>query len=223
MGTIRSQKSKVKGQDLAKTDWLLTLLTGPLCLCWLLPATVGWAQDGMPVPPLEAGFLLTLHPIFVHFATALTVFGGLLDCAGSIRRHSDWQDAGRVCFLAGVIAMGLAVLSGWIEQQLPQPNSAFDSQSQDLLLYHEYLGYGLLGFFVVLSVIRIQIDGRLPVFFILLMGIGLGGLAVQGHWGGELVYRYGTAVRAVHILSNQTIESQNTTAPKDSPEAVAGQ
>lgn len=201
-----------------RTGWLLI---------WLLSATVVWAQDGVPVPPLEAGWILTLHPVFVHFATALTVFGGSLDCAGSIRRHSQWQDAGRLCFLAGVIAMGLSVLSGWIEQQLPQPSSAFDSQIQELLIYHEYLGYGLLGFFVVLSVIRIQIDGRLPVFFIMLMGIGLGGLAVQGHWGGELVYRYGTAVRAVHILSNQKTDAQNTAAPKDSPkdasEAASGQ
>ena len=218
MEKVKGQKSKVKGQNSAKTG---RLLVWPLC--WLLAATLGWAQDGIPAPPLEDGFLLTAHPIFVHFAIALTVFGGLLDCTGSIRRQPNWQDAGRICFLVGVMAMGLAVLSGWIEQQLPQPNSAFDRQIQDLLLYHEYLGYGLLGYFVVLSVIRIQIDGRLPVFFMILMGIGLGGLVVQGHWGGELVYRYGTAVRAVHILSNQKLDPQKTTAPKDSSEAVLGQ
>ena len=137
------------------------------------------------MPPLEAGLVLTLHPIFVHFATALTVFGAVSDGLGSVRQQPRWQDAGRPCFYAGVIAMGLSVLSGWIEQQLPQPNSAFDTQIQDLLIYHEYLGYGLLGFFIILTVIRVQIDGRLPMFFLIMIGLGLGGLIVQGHWGGS--------------------------------------
>lgn len=172
------------------------------------------------MPPLEAGLVLTLHPIFVHFAIALTVFGAVLDGLGSVRQQPHWQDAGRPCLYAGVSAMGLSVLSGWIEQQLPQPNSAFDTQIQDLLIYHEYLGYGLLGFFIILTVIRVQIQGRLPIFFVIMMGLGLGGLIVQGHWGGELVYRYGTSVRAVHILSEQKSEPHNTTAPKKTPEAV---
>lgn len=189
-------------------------------MCWNCSATLTWAQDGIPAPPLEAGLVLTLHPIFVHFATALTVFGAVCDGLGSVRHQPRWQDAGRPCFYAGVVAMGLSVVSGWIEQQLPQPNSAFDTQIQELLIYHEYLGYGLLGFFIILTVMRVQIEGRLPIFFLIMMGVGLGGLTVQGHWGGELVYRYGTSVRAVHILSEQKAEPQNKTAPKKIPEAV---
>ncbi len=195
-------------------------LAAGLALCWALVAR---AQDGAPVPPLEAGLVLTLHPIFVHFAVALTVCGCVLDCAGSLCRQLNWQRLGRPSFFAGVGAMGLAVLSGWIEQQLPQPNSVFDAQIQDLLIYHEYLGYGLLGFFLVLAVIRAQIDERLPLFFVILTGVGLGGLVLQGHWGGELVYRYGTSVRAVHILSQPHSELKNKTAPKNASGAVGGQ
>ena len=195
--------------------------TGFVPLFWLCCITPTWAQDGAPVPPLEAGWVLTLHPVFVHFATALTVFGAVLDGLGSVRRQPGWQDAGRPCFYAGVVGMGLSVLSGWIEQQLPQPNSAFDTQIQDLLIYHEYLGYGLLGFFIILTVIRVQIDGRLPVFFLIMIGLGLGGLVVQGYWGGELVYRYGTSVRAVHILSEQHTVLKMKTAPKASSGAVS--
>ena len=197
--------SKGKGQKHS-----VCLLVGVAWGLWLVARAV--AQDGAPVPPLEAGLVLTLHPVFVHFAVALTVWGCVLDCVGSVWRRPGWQRLGRPSFFAGVGALGLAVLSGWIEQQLPQPNSAFDAQIQQMLVYHEYLGYGLFGFFLVLAVVRTQIAGRLPLFFVLLTGLGLAGLVVQGHWGGELVYRYGTGVRAVHILSQPAPTHDN--APK---------
>lgn len=153
------------------------------------------------MPPLEAGVLLTLHPIFVHFAIALTIFGLVLDCAGSLCRHASWQQAGRGSFLAGVAAMGGAVVSGWIETQLPRPASAFDAHIEAVLFYHEYLGYALFGFFLVLAIARLQLHDRLPVLFLVLALVGIGGLTVQGYLGGELVYRYGAGVRAVYILS----------------------
>lgn len=153
------------------------------------------------MPPLDAGVLLTLHPIFVHFAIALTVFGLVLDCAGSLRRQASWQHTGRTSFFAGVAAMGLAVVSGWVELQLPRPASAFDAHIQEVLFYHEYLGYGLFGFFLTLAIARLQLRDRLPVLFLILSFVGLVGLTVQGYLGGELVYRYGAGVRAVHILS----------------------
>lgn len=178
-----------------------------------LPAS-GQAQDDVPVPSLESGVLLTLHPIFVHFATALTIFGFGLDWWGSAREHSLWQQAGRLSFLAGVAAIGLAVVSGWIEQQLPRPTSAFDDQIQHLLLYHEYLGYGLLGIFLMLAVVRLRIHTRLPVMFVILAVVGLVGLVIQGYLGGEMVYRYGAGVRAVQVLSDQLKDSEQKKAPE---------
>jgi len=169
-----------------------------LSLYWL---GIVYAQDPVPVPPLETGALLAFHPICVHFAIALSVFGLLLDWIGSLRQQTPWQQAGRLSFLAGVVAIGLAVLSGWIEQQLPQPASVFDTQIENILVYHEYLGYGLFGFFIALAVARLQISSRLPALFMILSGLGLAGLVVEGYLGGELVYRYGAGVRAVQILS----------------------
>ena len=61
--------------------------------------TQSFADAGVPVPPLDAGLVLTLHPIFVHFGIALIVFGVLLDCGGSIMRNRDWQRAGQIGFL----------------------------------------------------------------------------------------------------------------------------
>lgn len=182
----------------------------------VLTAGFGWADDGVPVPPLDAGLIVLLHPVCVHFAIALVVFGVLLDCGGSLGRRRDWQQTGKIGFLAGVCAVGLAVLSGWIEQQLPRPGSVFDSQVGELLFYHEYGGYVLLGFFIILLVARLQIREQLPLLYIILAGMGLIGLTIQGYWGGEMVYRYGAGVRAVQVLSDaaQVTISENMRMPE---------
>ena len=182
----------------------------------VLTVGFGWADDGVPVPPLDAGLIVLLHPVCVHFAIALVVFGVLLDCGGSLGGRRDWQQTGKIGFLAGVGGVGLAVLSGWIEQQLPQPGSVFDPQVGELLFYHEYGGYVLLGFFIILLVARLQIREQLPLLYIILAGMGLIGLTIQGYWGGEMVYRYGAGVRAVQVLSDtaQQTTSENMRMPE---------
>lgn len=182
----------------------------------VLTVGFGWADDGVPVPPLDAGLIVLLHPVCVHFAIALVVFGVLLDCGGSLGGRRDWQQTGKIGFLAGVGGVGLAVLSGWIEQQLPQPGSVFDPQVGELLFYHEYGGYVLLGFFIILLVARLQIREQLPLLYIILAGMGLIGLTIQGYWGGEMVYRYGAGVRAVQVLSDtaQQTTSKNMRMPE---------
>ena len=181
-------------------------LLGAVCV---LTVGFGWADDGVPVPPLDTGLIVLLHPVCVHFAIALVVFGVLLDCGGSLGGRRDWQQTGKIGFLTGVGAVGLAVLSGWIEQQLPRPGSVFDPQVGELLFYHEYGGYVLLGFFIILLVARLQIREQLPLLYIILAGLGLIGLTIQGYWGGEMVYRYGAGVRAVQVLSDT---AQQTTS-----------
>ena len=196
-------------------------LWGQLC-CVLaagcvLTVSFGWADEGVSVPPLDAGSFITLHPVCVHFAIALVVFGLVLDSGGSLAERQAWQHAGRLSFLVGVGAVGLAVLTGWLEQQLPQPKSVFDPQVEELLFYHEYGGYVLLGFFIVLLVARLNIRGQLPLLYIILAGVGLIGLTVQGYWGGEMVYRYGAGVRAVQVLSDAAAESPRKKPWPDDP------
>jgi uncharacterized membrane protein len=181
---------------------------------------VGLAQDEVPVPPLEEGALFIFHPIAVHFAIALTCFGCVLDWLGSVREQSVWQQAGKICFFAGVVALGFTALSGWIEHELPRPPGAFDAQAQNLFFYHEYGGYALVGFFLVLAIFRSGIQERLPLFFVLLSGVGLLGLLVQGYLGGELVYRYGAGVRAVQILTTRVPELGQKKASKEASEAA---
>jgi len=163
---------------------------------------------------LEGGLLLVFHPIVVHFAIALTLFGFVMDGVGSLRGHMLFLQTGRVCFLWGVVALGVAVLSGWVEQELPRPTTIFDEQMQVVLFQHEYLGYGLFAFFFVLAVLRLRIRERLPAIYILLGTLGLVGLVIQGYLGGELVYRYGAGVRAVQVLSEQINGGEQKKAPK---------
>ena len=143
----------------------------------------------------------------------------ILDWCGSVRAQPVWQQAGKICFFAGVVALGAATLSGWIEHELPRPASVFDEQARQVFFYHEYGGYILTGFFLVLAIFRISMSAALPLFFILLSGVGLIGLLIQGYLGGELVYRYGAGVRAVQILSVQDRQSRQKKAPEQSSEA----
>ena len=188
-----------------------TTLLSTVSIAGLGLPSLALASGSAPVPPLESGPILPLHPVCVHFAVALVVFGVLLDCAGSLAGNRDWQHAGRLGLFAGVGGVGLAVLSGWLERRLPQPDGAFDAQIRDLVWYHEYGGYLLFGFFLLLAAVRLQIRERLPVAYMLLAFAGVCGLGLQGYWGGELVYRYGAGVRAVHVLT-ETLQHRDTEA-----------
>ena len=151
----------------------------------------------------------------MHFAIALTCFALVLDWVGYLQRRIEWQSAGRLCFFAGVLALGLTVGSGWVEQLLPRPASAFDAQIGNLLFYHEYGGYAVLGFFVILAVIRLRLTEPPPVPLLLCATVGVLGVLVQGYIGGELVYRYGAGVRAVQVLSEQRQEHEQKKASEE--------
>jgi uncharacterized membrane protein len=216
---VQSPKSKVEADSYRNLGpWTFSQVLLLVFSLFCLAGSV-YAQDDVPVPPLEEGALFIFHPIAVHFAVALTSFGCVLDWLGSLRAQFVWQQAGKICFFAGVVALGLAALSGWVEHELPRPPSAFDTHAQSLLFYHEYGGYALAGFFLVLAIFRVGINERLPLFFVALSAVGLIGLLVQGYLGGELVYRYGAGVRAVQILSTQVPQVEQKKAPEGASEA----
>lgn len=59
----------------------------------------------------------------------------------------------------------------------------------------------MLGFFVILAVIRLRLAEPPPASLLVCITMGVLGVLVQGYIGGELVYRYGAGVRAVQVLS----------------------
>ena len=151
--------------------------------------------------PIDSGLILVAHPIFVHFAIGLTLTAVLLDGVGMWQGNETWQRAGRLNLLLGVGGLALAVASGWFENQLPRVQGPFEAQAHELLEYHEYLGFSLLGLFVFLLIWRWRIQGQVPVAFFALALLGVIGMVVQGYLGGEVVYRYGVRVKAVEVLS----------------------
>jgi uncharacterized membrane protein len=165
------------------------------------------------VVSLESDIVLVFHPIAVHFAVALTCVALVLDWIAHWRQQAEWRFAGQLCFFVGVLALGVTVGSGWVEHLFPRPASAFDAQIEGLLFYHEYGGYGLLGFFVILAVIRLRLAEPLPVSWLVCATLGVLGVLGQGYIGGEMVYRYGAGVRAVQVLSEQVGEKKK--APAD--------
>jgi uncharacterized membrane protein len=225
-GSRRRQKSKIENQKSevqARAEFFqilpLRLRSGQAFAFCLLPFDLFvplllCAQERISFSALEEGPLFIFHPIVVHFAIALTLFGFAVDWLGSLRGQMYIQQIGRACFLAGVIALGLAVVSGWVEHTLPRPVSVFDEQMRNVFFWHEYLGYGLFALFLVLAVVRLRIQARLPMTFVLLGTLGLVGLVIQGYLGGELVYRYGAGVRAVQVLSERLGVSEQKKAPE---------
>ncbi len=151
-------------------------------------------------PPIDSGLVLVTHPIFVHFAIALTITAVLLDALGMWQDREMWQQAGRLNLSLGVGGLALAVVSGWFENQLPRVEGPFEDRVRELLTYHEYLGFGLLGLFVFLLIWRWWIQGPIPISFLILALLGVMGIVAQGYLGGEIVYRYGVRVKAVEVL-----------------------
>jgi uncharacterized membrane protein len=150
--------------------------------------------------PIDSGLVLVIHPIFVHFAIAMTVVAVVLDAVGRWQDRVTWQQAGRLNLSLGVGGLALAVVSGWFENRLPRVPGPFAAQAGQLLAYHEYLGFGLLGLFAFLLIWRWRVQGQVPISFLVLALLGVIGLAAQGYLGGEIVYRYGVGVKAVEIL-----------------------
>ncbi|NOT97081.1 MAG: DUF2231 domain-containing protein [Nitrospira sp.] len=138
-----------------------------------------------------------IHPIVVHFPIALLCASVAFDAlalrwpAGGLRETSLYT------LLAGVMAAGVAVVTGGMEEDLAKRAGAPES----VLELHESLGQATLVIFVVLLGLRLAMQlGWLKEIRALSLGLGAIGiviLSLAGYWGGDLVYTYGIGVKAV--------------------------
>lgn len=138
-----------------------------------------------------------IHPIVVHFPIALLCASVVFDAlalrwpAGGLRETSLYT------LLAGVMAAGVAVVTGGMEEDLAKRAGAPES----VLELHESLGQATLVIFVVLLGLRLAMQlGWLKEIRALSLGLGAIGiviLSLAGYWGGDLVYTYGIGVKAV--------------------------
>jgi len=138
-----------------------------------------------------------IHPIVVHFPIALLCASVAFDALASRWPTGGLRETSLYTLLAGVMAAGLAVVTGGMEEDLAKRAGAPES----VLELHESLGQVTLVIFVVLLGLRLAMQlGWLKEVRALSLGLGAIGIVIlglTGYWGGELVYTYGIGVKAV--------------------------
>lgn len=138
-----------------------------------------------------------IHPIVVHFPIALLCASVAFDALASRWPTGGLRETSLYTLLAGVMAAGLAVVTGGMEEDLAKRAGAPES----VLELHESLGQVTLVLFVALLGLRLAMQlGWLKEIRALSLGlsaIGIVILALTGYWGGDLVYTYGIGVKAI--------------------------
>ncbi|TKB34714.1 MAG: DUF2231 domain-containing protein [Nitrospira sp.] len=138
-----------------------------------------------------------IHPIVVHFPIALLCASVAFDALSLRWPTGGLRETSLYTLLAGVMAAGVAVVTGGMEEDLAKRAGAPES----VLELHESLGQVTLVIFVVLLGLRLAMQlGWLKEIRALSLGLGAIGiviLSLAGYWGGDLVYTYGIGVKAV--------------------------
>lgn len=138
-----------------------------------------------------------IHPIVVHFPIALLSASVAFEALALRWPTGGFRETSLYTLLSGVMAAGLAVVTGGMEEELAERAGAPES----VLELHESLGQVTLVIFVVLLGLRLAMQlGWLKEIRALSLGLGAIGiviLSLAGYWGGDLVYTYGIGVKAV--------------------------
>lgn len=144
-----------------------------------------------------------LHPMIIHFPIALILVILACDSIGFFLKRKSFFEVGTVLSvfaLAGAIA---ALISG-----LAAEDSAWQiAQAHKLLEDHEIAAYIFVGFMAIYTAFRIvfrqKITEKLGWLSLLLALWGSAIVARVGYLGGEMVFRYGTAVKQAEIQTNR--------------------
>jgi len=139
---------------------------------------------------------VALHPIFVHFAIALTLFGVALDAAALFLERPAWHAAARLCWGWGAISIFVAAGFGWLDHaRLHAGGGHLHSEAGgEWMEIHERLGWTLVALSGALFLWRWRLGERVGRTFLALAAAVALGVAVQGTIGGELVFRHGIGV-----------------------------
>jgi uncharacterized membrane protein len=140
--------------------------------------------------------MIPIHPVVVHFAIGLTFFGVILDAVSFFKEKDELSFAGRLSFLAGVVAITLAALAGWVDHESWHKSIAHQHSSSNLMEIHENLGWGILAYFLCLGAWRVRTVGFVSKAYVAVSLLGLVLLAIQGHYGGRLVFHEAVGVRS---------------------------
>lgn len=136
---------------------------------------------------------MELHPATVHFPVALLITAGIAWVAGLWRKEYRFWELGFWLHTAGLLGVGLAILTGNLEIPVEIPE-----EGQDILDIHQTLGYVIAWLFTMLWIwifmrIKIMLQGERQAFTALYW-ICLSFVAATALYGGKLVYTFGAGV-----------------------------
>lgn len=144
------------------------------------------------------------HPIFVHFSIALTSASFGFDLAGAVFAQPSLAAAGWWTLVtSSVVTVGTLVTGIVSRIRLAME----EGPARSYLRAHMALGPIFLGLLLAMTAWRALLGDRsttVPWSYLSAMGGLICLMTLQGYIGGELVYRFGTAVHGRY--RNLTIE-----------------
>lgn len=144
--------------------------------------------------------LANIHPLLVHFPIAFLSLFVLIDFVGTAsKKMALRQFAGSLLYLGAFFSI-LTVIAGLsAAQTVPHGHNV-----HEIMERHEHLGISILGLSLALSAWRLRRPiegwGIYNVLSIVLAGI----LIFGADLGGLMVYKYGVAVEAVTVSSEDS-------------------
>jgi uncharacterized membrane protein len=177
---------------------LLEMLTGVLGFFEGLTANGG---DSNPSHFLDGiASLANIHPLLVHFPIAFLGLFIVIDLIGTAQKNADCRKfAGNLLYLGTAFAV-LTVWAGFhAAETVPHGHNVHDMMER-----HEHLGISILGLSLALSAWRLRRPVENFGIFNVLTLILAGVLIFGADLGGLMVYKYGVAVDAVTVSSEDS-------------------
>jgi uncharacterized membrane protein len=145
-------------------------------------------------------FDITLfHPQVVHFTIALFSVYVLFEILGVLTGRQSFRLAAWMNLLFAGAAAIVTVLTGLLAAN----NVAHNDAAHEIMERHETIGFIVLGIILLLVVWRLFLKGKLPGkllwLYIVVALVGVGTMFFGAYLGGEMVYTYGVAVKAVPL------------------------
>lgn len=152
-----------------------------------VPANVRWGLDGLQN-------MINIHPLFVHFPTALLLAAVVFYFSGTILRKEELFSAGKWVFYVGTLSAIVAVWTG-LQAANTVPHGGDVHQT---LMAHQYTGFFILGLSILLSLWLIigkaNIPGRGKPLFLIVLLLLAAIIMQQADFGGRLVFLNGVGV-----------------------------
>jgi len=186
-------------------EWVATLLA-------FIEGLVGKSGPdifGILMPGIAS--LDNIHPLFVHFPIALFSMFFLVDLLGKLAKQGQWRSVASWFLYLGTVSALLTVAAG-----LSAADSvAHGGNVHDIMERHEHLGLSILGLATLLSFWRIKSSGGGNILFTLLSALLVVLVALGADLGGLMVYKYGVAVQAAPVPTDDHSHNGDTAHSHD--------